>query len=290
MSDSHVPEQTIWNSTQGDILPKLSAEVERLAADIRAKEEALALKEQELAAKSKEVESLTLDLRARETILALLERKSEDKPQANNQSLQWLSFERICRYVELFSFAAIIITGLLAYLEFRNHVQKQQNAVAEEIYRDVDDRFIEYIQTAIPYPRLDVYSIPRSSPLKPPLTEDEKMQQRMLYSNLTDVFEVAYVQYHKTRAIPDEVRENFFKQQWPGWDAYIKKFLVRPAYQKVWSEIHDEYDEDFARYMDHIRANIVSSTAPEELLQASEAPAEQEPRKPPLLKRLFRGQ
>jgi hypothetical protein len=160
--------------------------------------------------------------------------------------------ERGHRIAELASFLAIVVTAPLAYFEYRNNVQKEQAALAERVYRDVDERFVDYVKLCIDHPRLDGYSVPRADTLKPPLTADEKVQQRLLFTALTDVFEVAYVQYHKSEAVPEKVRKTFHDKQWPGWDTYIRKFLARPAYRKTWFDIRNEYDEDFVRYMDTI--------------------------------------
>ncbi len=43
-----------------------------------------------------------------------------------------------------------------------------------------------------------------------------------------------------------------YKNQWEGWDAYIRKFLMRPAYRQTWWEIRDEYDKGLVAYMDSI--------------------------------------
>jgi len=156
-----------------------------------------------------------------------------------------------CRLpIELLSFLAVIITAPIVYVEHRASVQRDQEAIAEKIYRDVDERYVDYLKVAMDHPKLDGYSTPFAP--APKLDATQEFRQKLLYSNLTDVFEVAYVQYWKTKAVDDAVRRRLFDKQWPGWESYIKKFLVRPAYRQVWIDIQDEYDEDFATYMNHL--------------------------------------
>jgi len=61
--------------------------------------------------------------------------------------------------------------------------------------KDLDARYFDFVQLCIDHPRLDCYSVGREP--DPPPTADEKLQQNILYSALTDLFEGAYVQYHK---------------------------------------------------------------------------------------------
>ena len=67
----------------------------------------------------------------------------------------------------------------------------------------------------------------------------------------SDVFEVAYVQYHK-KTEDNPVIQQIYRDQWDGWDSYIKKFMARPAYRQVWWDVRDEYDKGLVAYMDSI--------------------------------------
>lgn len=168
-----------------------------------------------------------------------------------------MKFATIHKGAELLSFISLIIGVPLGLLEFRMHgVEAQENAkkerveAAEKVYQTVDERYTEFVKLCVEHPRLDCYSVPRAGDLKPPLSEDEKVQQKMLFTHLTDVFEVAFIQYHKEESNPDI--QKIYKSQWAGWDAYIRKFLKRPAYLETWYDIRDEYDEGLVKYMDAI--------------------------------------
>jgi hypothetical protein len=172
-------------------------------------------------------------------------------------ALKHFDFERIHMYAEFLSFLAIIVAAPIALLELRNHNivtaesdKKDRIQVAEKTYREVDDKYTDFLKVCLEHPRLDCYSVPRTLDKK--LTDDEQWQQNILYTALTDVFEVAYVQYKTNQyALDPEIRD-IFTEQWGGWDTYIKKFLLRPAYRKVYWDICNEYDVRLVAYMDAI--------------------------------------
>lgn len=168
-----------------------------------------------------------------------------------------MSFETLRKYAELISFIAIILGIPFGLIDFHYHaVETQDNAnkerveAAEKVYQTVDERYTEFVKLCIDHPRLDCYSVPQAAEPKPPLSETERVQQKMLFVHLTDVFEVAFVQYHKEES--NREIKKIYDSQWGGWDTYIRKFLKRPAYLETWYEIRDEYDEGLVKYMDAI--------------------------------------
>jgi len=167
-------------------------------------------------------------------------------------------FERLHMYAELLSFIALIVATPVALLEFHKHnVESKENnkkeriTVAETTYREVDAKYTEFVKLCLDHPRLDCYSVSEDHP-DPPLSKDEKLQQKILYSALMDVFEVAYVQYRTNQHDLDQEVKQIFEEQWQGWDTYIRKFLRRPAYCSVYLDIRDEYDTRLVGYMDAI--------------------------------------
>ena len=180
-----------------------------------------------------------------------------------------LTFGKCSKWAEFASFLALILGVPFGLMDLHNHaIEAEENAkkerveAAEKVYQMVDDRFHEFVKLCIDHPRLDCYSVSGGNNFK--LTEEEKIQQKMLFTELTDVFEVAYVQYHKEESNPEIQR--IYKEQWTGWDAYIRKFFNRPAFVDTWYEIRDEYDGRFVEY--------VNAIAPEQkkLSAANQAP------------------
>src|SRR4029077_5723576 len=166
-----------------------------------------------------------------------------------------MSFVQFREYAELLSFIAVILGVPLGLFDFHRHaVEARENAekerveAAERVYQTVDQRYTEFVKLSIDHPRLDCYSIPQTGEPKPPLSEAEKVQQKILFTHLTDAFEVAFIQYHKAESNPEI--QKIHSSQWAGWDTYIRKFLKRPAYLETWYEIRDEYDEGLVKFMD----------------------------------------
>jgi hypothetical protein len=177
-------------------------------------------------------------------------------------------FEKIRKYSELLSFIALILGIPFGLLDFHYHaVENQENAkkerveAAQKVYQTVDERYTEFVKLCIDHPRLDCYSVPQAREPKPPLSEAERVQQKMLFTHLTDVFEVAFVQYHQEESNPEI--QKIYESQWEGWDAYIRKFLKRSDYLATWYEIRDEYDEGLVKYMDAIAPPLPKALRPQ---------------------------
>src|SRR5215471_4036587 len=131
--------------------------------------------------------------------------------------MNWDHVQRSCEFLANIAF---ILGVPFALFEFYNHARetnanarKDRIEAAERIHREVDQRYMDFVRTCIDHPRLDCYSTPRQPELK--LNPDEQQQQRMLYSALTDLFEVAYLQYNKgdTKDTIPEVHD-LYAAQW----------------------------------------------------------------------------
>ncbi len=192
-----------------------------------------------------------------------LSRSSLDQP---NPQRQASLFERVFHVAEFLSFVAIIVAGPVAIFEIKNFraesaaaARAEQEAAKKERFdfargasRLVNDEFGAFTKLCFENPRLDCYSIALTDEQKPPLSPLEKIQQKVLYSALTDAFEIAYTNNNpEIKDLDPEVRK-IFADQWNGWDAYIRKFLARPAYCQVYLEIRDEYDSRLVAHMNQI--------------------------------------
>jgi hypothetical protein len=169
-----------------------------------------------------------------------------------------VSWGNVRSVAEFGSWLALIASGPAIFVQLRQHrldvtadKLKERIEIAEKSYLEVELRFGQLMMMCIDRPRLDGYSTPRESPLTPPLSDDEMIQQKLLYSAFTNMFEVAFFEYQKKEGIPEDLKGRFAKQ-WRGWETYIRKFHRRAAYRAVWSEIKDEYDEDFVAFVDKL--------------------------------------
>jgi len=165
-----------------------------------------------------------------------------------------MTFDKASKIAEFASYLALILGVPFGLIDFHMrgaeaavNARKERFEAAEQIYQTVDERYDAFVALCLDHPRLDCYSVSHAGDFVPPLDEKEKIQQKILFTYLTDVFEVAYVEYHQEESTP-EIKA-IYDSQWSGWDAYIRKFSGRPAYRETWLEIGNEYDEKFAAYM-----------------------------------------
>ena len=96
---------------------------------------------------------------------------------------------------------------------------------AEEVYRVVDARYLDFVKLAAEYPNLDLYSLKAPPELQSGLSKDDRARQKFAHTYLVDVLEVAYVHYFRTRGVPKSLREEMMAKEWDGWRNYMKKFL-----------------------------------------------------------------
>jgi hypothetical protein len=188
-----------------------------------------------------------------------------------------LWFERVHQIAELGSFLAIIAATIFGVFELRNQfteiknhqedlleaTKREAHLLAESAYSAVDQKFADFMRVCIEHPELDCYSVPVKPEIK--LSAQQQIQQKTLYSMLTDVFEVAFVQYVTKYPEADPAAKTEMREQWTGWEYYIHRFLSRPNYQRVWQEIGEEYDADFQKCINRL------STSPPDATTASRA-------------------
>jgi hypothetical protein len=165
--------------------------------------------------------------------------------------LPLVKYERVHMFTEYLTFLVIIVGAPLALLEYYRHnteLKTQYIAgryeIAREAYTDVDIKYREFLRLCLDHPRLDCYSV-SAGPPDPPLTKDEKLQQKILYTELTDVLEDAYLKYVANLDKVDAVLKPIFQEQWKGWDMWAKKFITRLVYCQVYLDIRDEFDIRF---------------------------------------------
>lgn len=145
--------------------------------------------------------------------------------------LSWLlkgvrsSLGCIHKLAEFVSFLAIISGAYWAVYTYQQDSIDKAHRDGQETYNIVDNRWLDYVKLSLQYPNLDGFSDRTKGFAPSNLSPDDRQRQRLLYSYLTDVFEVAYVRYFKTEGIPKDIRSRMIATQWPGWLLYIEKFL-----------------------------------------------------------------
>ena len=158
---------------------------------------------------------------------------------------------KLRRWVEFLSWGAVVVGSLVAWWDLTEAHKQHRLDEAKRVYREVDERYCDFLKLALDHPTLDCFSNPLDGGHYMPTGEVQKAEQALLFTYLSDVFEVAFVSYqkHQEREQIQEIKE-LNADQWSGWENYIKKFLARDTYRTNWYQIRSEYDAKFIAYMD----------------------------------------
>jgi hypothetical protein len=136
-----------------------------------------------------------------------------------------------------------LVTGVLAWIEYRSSHARELREDATRAYDRADSNYNEFLKLCLDHPELDCYS--KESPTKTPLDAKESIQQRVLFTMLVDVFEVAYVNYNNEHYV--DVAKEAYCTQWPAWIEAMKKYARKSAFQATWHDVGDEFDTQFQR-------------------------------------------
>ncbi len=147
---------------------------------------------------------------------------------------------------------ATLISVLLAVTLFVQGERKEaaQNARAatlerearvRDAYSSLDDRYLDYVKLCLEHPDLDVFDTPMVNRPRP--TFEQQRQEAMVLSMLISIMERAYLMYCTHS-------DNFEKNQWSTWAAYMKMWSARPNFRAEWLDSKNQFDAGFAGYLD----------------------------------------
>src|SRR5437763_1412557 len=122
---------------------------------------------------------------------------TEPEEPAKREMPFWV--QQLHEVAEIASFLFLIAGVIVAVAEYvaHNHesadnARKERVEAADKAYSEIDTRFAEFLKMCVEYPGLDCYSVAADPAKEPP----DLPRQRIAYSMLTDVFEVAFTRYH----------------------------------------------------------------------------------------------
>src|SRR5262249_13959396 len=133
-----------------------------------------------------------------------------------------------------------------AFIFIKNEVKKTR-LLARQTYIDLNDKYLQFLALAVRYPRLDVAEQDLGG-FVGPLTDEEKLQQWVLFSMLTSMIERAFL-LGRSRLGRDA-------KEWLEWDQSVDKYAAKPNYRDFWRDAaqpgrwrtHD-FDPDFEAFM-----------------------------------------
>jgi hypothetical protein len=159
-------------------------------------------------------------------------------------------FERLVPLATLVSVAiavALFVQGQAHEREAREReAARARETRVTEAFNALDDKYIEYVKLCVAHPELDVFDTPLVRE-RPP-TAEERRRESMMFAILLSMMERAYVMYR-------EPSDPFKKEQWAGWEVYLKSWLGRANFLEEWGRTKKEFDPGFAAYVDGLIAS-----------------------------------
>lgn len=122
----------------------------------------------------------------------------------------------------------------------------------EEIYRQLNERYVEYLALCRQHPEADLYYYRMSDA---PDDEVTLLIRLTICETLITIFERAFLLYEgETRA--------FRKHQWSGWDAFMRDWAAKPRFRELWAVLGVQFDSRFVAYMDRVIHETSEAVAP----------------------------
>lgn len=159
-------------------------------------------------------------------------------------------WEKLAARFEIVLFPIGLITGILAFAEYRHAHERERREEAARAYDRADANYTEFLKLCLEHPGLDCYSgynISARPAGDNQAVELQDVQQRVMFSMLIDTFESAYVNYNNEHYA--DSAHDAYCAQWPTWMAAIRKYFRKQSFRNAWEEVGNEFDTRFQRCM-----------------------------------------
>lgn len=118
-------------------------------------------------------------------------------------------------------------------------------------YDLLESKYVEFQQLALRYAKLDVAEFPLKAPGA--LSDEELVQQRILYMILFSLFERAFLMYRSRFHL---LRGRTRNEQWKGWESYMRRYAERESCRLAWynheaprKDVRQDFDDRFEHFM-----------------------------------------
>ena len=143
-------------------------------------------------------------------------------------------------WLEILSHVVVLVGVPFGLYRYIRTVQKEQQDREYGTYNALDEKYIEFQRLCLDHPELDIFDVPRPGPK--PLSEDQARQELIIFTILFAIFERAYLMY-------SDESTRLKKNQWSGWDEYIRSYCRRANFVKAWTASGATFDKNFEVYM-----------------------------------------
>jgi hypothetical protein len=142
----------------------------------------------------------------------------------------------------------IVILGVpVALVTYMRTVRKEAVDREYRTYDSLDERYLHFLEMCLERPYLDVFDVQDASPTQ--LSATQKKEEEVMFTLLFSIFERAYILYA-------DQGKRFRRQQWTGWDAYIRDYCARQNFRRAWANSDGTWDTGFQTYMERVFRSI----------------------------------
>ena len=139
----------------------------------------------------------------------------------------------------------VTVIGLpLAIAVFLFEQRKERENEEEEVYQQLSDSYQDFLKVALENADLRLLS----GDTAPPLSEEQKERQLIMYIMLVALFERAYLLLFEDSMSPRQAR------RWNSWEDFILEWCRKPHFRSCLPQLLHGEDPGFVRYLEQLLA------------------------------------
>jgi hypothetical protein len=158
-------------------------------------------------------------------------------------------FERLVPLCTLISVAIAVALFVQGQARERDANARETARARElkvtEAFNALDDKYIDYVKLCLAHPELDTFDTPLLRD-RPP-TAAELRGESMMFAILLSMLERSYLMYR-------DPSDAFKREQWVGWETYMRSWLGRKNFLAEWARTKHEFDPAFVTFLDKMIA------------------------------------
>ena len=139
----------------------------------------------------------------------------------------------------------VTVIGLpLAIAVFLFEQRKERENEEEEVYQQLSDSYQDFLKVALENADLRLLS----GDTAPPLSDEQKERQLIMYIMLVALFERAYLLLFEDSMSPKQAR------RWNSWEDFILEWCDKPHFRSRLPQLLHGEDPGFVRYVEQLIA------------------------------------
>lgn len=143
---------------------------------------------------------------------------------------------------EFLSYVTAILGVPIALVIYFKKARKERLDREYGTYNALDDKYLEFLNICLNHPDLDIYHIKDKGQK---YSKEQKKRELIIFELLISILERAYLMYR-------DQGSRVKKDQWMGWNQYMKDWLNRPNFRKAWKKLGNQWDVNFQEHMSQL--------------------------------------